>query len=78
MLHTIDAVGLSSVLLLLLLLALLSLLVLLGLLLQILRPLLPILLLFLDRGQNILQFYEFRVIWADPLIFQLFVLLSRY
>lgn len=72
MLRTIDAIGLSCMLMLLTLLS-----VLLGLLLQILCLLVPITLLFCDQGQDIGAFYEFRIIWPDPLIFQLFVFLSK-
>ena len=49
---------------------------LLGLLFEIFRLLLPELLLFLNRVQDVGVFYQFRVIWADPLIFQLLVFLS--
>lgn len=71
--HTVDAIGLFSMLLLLTLVSLL-----LSLLLQILCLLdLSISLLFLDDMENVLTFYEFRIILPDPLIFQLFIFLSK-
>ena len=72
-LHTIDAIRLFSMLLQLTLLGLLM-----GLLLQILCLLVPESLLFLDGVQDVGAFYKFRVIWPDPLIFQLFVFLLKY
>lgn len=73
-LHTVDAIGLFSVLLLLNLLGLL-----LGLLLQILCLLeLPKPFLLCDGVQDVGAFYQFRIVLPGPLIFQLFVFLSKY
>ena len=73
MLHTIDAICLSSMLLLLKLLGFL-----LAMLLQVLGLLVPKFLLLLECLKDILTFYIFRVIRADSLVFELSPFLTRY
>lgn len=71
--HTVDAINLFGVLLLLTLVGLL-----LSLLLQVLRLLVLFKsLLFLDGLENVVAFDKFGVILPDPLIFQLFIFLTK-